>query len=51
MMMRLNDHGGLACTGTTWALVTLVVLALTGVALSQVWRKPTCTARLSESAA
>jgi hypothetical protein len=26
-MMRLNDHGGLACTGTTWALVTLVVLA------------------------
>jgi hypothetical protein len=26
-MMRINDHGGLACTGTTWALVTLVVLA------------------------
>ena len=26
-MMRLNDHGGLACTGTTWALVTLLVLA------------------------
>jgi hypothetical protein len=25
-MMRLNDHGGLACTGTTWALVTLVAL-------------------------
>jgi hypothetical protein len=27
MMMRLNDHGGLACTETTWALVTLIVLA------------------------
>ncbi len=27
MTMRLNDHGGLACTVTTWALVTLLVLA------------------------
>jgi hypothetical protein len=26
-MMRLNDHGGLACTETTWALVALVVVA------------------------
>jgi hypothetical protein len=26
-MMRLNDHGGLACTASTWALVTLLVLA------------------------
>jgi hypothetical protein len=32
-------------------LQTLVVLALAGVALSQVWRKPARTARLSESAA
>ena len=30
MMMRLNDHGGLACTGTTWALVALIVLAWLG---------------------
>ena len=27
MIMRLNDHGGLACTETTWALVTVLVLA------------------------
>ena len=27
MIMRLNDHGGLACTETTWALVVVLVLA------------------------
>lgn len=26
-MMRLNDHGGLACTETTWGLVVLLVVA------------------------
>ena len=26
MTMRLNDHGGLACSPTTWALVALIVI-------------------------
>jgi hypothetical protein len=29
-MMRLNDHGGLACNETTWALVTMLVVAWLG---------------------
>src|SRR5262249_54435563 len=29
-MMRLNDHGGLACTGLTWSLLTLVVVLWVG---------------------
>jgi hypothetical protein len=29
-MMRLNDHGGLSCTETTWALVVLLVVAWIG---------------------
>lgn len=28
--MRLNDHGGLACSETTWALVALLVVAWLG---------------------
>jgi len=37
--MRLNDHGGLACTGTTWSLFALVVVAwLVGPSLALVRR-------------
>ena len=28
--MRLNDHGGLACSETTWGLVVLLILAWLG---------------------
>jgi len=39
MTMRLNDHGGLACTGTTWILFALVVIAwLVGPSLALVRR-------------
>lgn len=38
-MMRLNDHGGLACTATTWALFALLVVAwLAGPSLALVRR-------------
>ncbi|MGH7895273.1 MAG: hypothetical protein ACREQL_11440, partial [Candidatus Binatia bacterium] len=39
-MMRLNDHGGLACTSTTWGLFVLLVVAwLVGPSLALVRRR------------